>query len=376
MALNKQFRRFSVVLLLVTAFTMASSRTQAQLIRAPLDTGFVRTSSIAMTVDEMLGSNKRRTPDEPILGPGYPDLTIAEVQYKPVRYRRMEVTDPATGQVRLELVWYMVYRVIPRDCTELAGDSRDDLIRKLSDANVLPQNTIDEPTRFPLQIPRFVLRTEDAGIQQEYVDEVNLEIQRNVLRREFRNRAAGLRLLNSVQTTTEVVDSVSVDAPDQLEKAMYGVAVWRDVDPTTDYLTVTMTGFSNAYRIRQEGGETIVEHKVIEQRFGRPGDEFNQQEDEFRLIDSARLEADGEVVVETETLTSRFPIGRPAPAFVDRLRQTLTEMRDAGLVPRGEDPELTWPNWHYERREAEIAVPEYDRILRNARADTDPAAAQ
>ena len=38
----------------------------SQQISAPLDSGFARTSSIAMTVDEMLGSRKARALTEPI----------------------------------------------------------------------------------------------------------------------------------------------------------------------------------------------------------------------------------------------------------------------------------------------------------------------
>lgn len=65
-----------------------------------LDSGFARTSSIAMSVDEMLGSRKTRALTEPILGPGYPAVWIAEVQYKPVRLRRLEVLDPKPASRR------------------------------------------------------------------------------------------------------------------------------------------------------------------------------------------------------------------------------------------------------------------------------------
>ena len=99
------------VWLLVAVLSVWGEQAAAQLIRAPLDTGFVRTSSIAMSVDEMLGSQKARPTGEPILGPGYPALWIAEVQYKPVRHLFMNVTDPVTRETKRELVWYMIYRV-------------------------------------------------------------------------------------------------------------------------------------------------------------------------------------------------------------------------------------------------------------------------
>ena len=257
----------------------------AQVIRAPLDRGFVKTTSISMSVDEMLGPQKERAADEPILGPGYPALQIAEVQYKPLRYVRMPVTDPATGEVRRELVWYMVWRMIVRDYTELAGDGQADLLEKLNDPNRDPVNSSDALRARSIQIPRFVLQTNDQGAEQSYVDEVNLEIQQTVFRREFRKEAAGLTLLNNVEAISEFSEPVSISEQDPLSRALYGVAVWRDVDPRTDFLTVYMSGFSNAYRVSMDAdtGDRVVEQKVVIQKFDRPGDEFRQDEAEFRV---------------------------------------------------------------------------------------------
>lgn len=262
----------------------SSQSASGQLIRAELNQGFVRTSSIAVTVDEMLGAQKTRKADEPIVGPGYPALFIAEVQFKPVRFVRMDVTDPVTGQTRRELVWYMVYRSIPRDYTELAGNSQPDLLTKLEDPKTQPNNSIDPATSYPLMIPRFVLKTDDVGQNETYYDEVNVQIQRSVFAREFQERASGLKLRNSIGAIVEVKgmdDWVSVNDPDPLSKATYGVAVWRNVNEKTDYFTIQMTGFSNAYRITSDG---IVERKVIEQKFGRPGDQYSQDEMEFRVL--------------------------------------------------------------------------------------------
>ena len=365
------FRQILTVLLATAWILSWQNAALAQLIRAELNGGFERTSSITMSVDEMLGSQKTREEGTPILGPGYPDLWIAEVQFKPVRFVRMNVTDPKTGETRLELVWYMIYRVIPRDYTELAGggESRERLLSKLRDQQVHPDNPIDAVVGAPLLLPRFVLRTDDTDKPQYYADEVSPQIQQSIFNREYRERAAGLKLRNSVQAIVEVQEPVSVNDPDQLSKAVYGVAVWRNVDPETDYCTVTMTGFSNAYRIHQVDGQTVVEHKVIEQRFGRPGDKYKQDEAEFRLIDDARLERNGTVVVQGGSSNARFPVDQPAPAFVATLRQELQTKLAAG-----QDPVLHWPAWHYQPRNASISVPAFDSILRNARSAKAAAA--
>ncbi|MEZ6058777.1 MAG: hypothetical protein R3C19_00275 [Planctomycetaceae bacterium] len=311
MTVRMKSPRILAVALSVSAMLSLCESASAQLIKAPLDRGFVRSSSIAVSVDEMLGPKKQRSAEEPILGPGYPALRIAEVQYKPMRYVRMPITDPKTGETSRELVWYMVYRVISRLPSDLAGDKSEELVRKLNDPTLEPANPADPVQAQPVLLPRFILQTTDEGSQAAYADEVNLEVQQSVLRREFRQDAAGLPLLNSVQAVRTFPEPVPVDAENPLENALYGVAVWRNVDPETDYFTVTMTGFSNAYRIStSETGERVVEEKAIVQKFGRPGDRFLQDEAEFRVIDD--------------------------------------------------------PSWIYWQRPADLTVPEFESILRSA----------
>ena len=307
-----------------------------QQIAAPLDSGFARTSSIDMSVDEMLGSRKTRALTEPILGPGYPELWIAEVQYKPVRLMRLEFRDPKTGDMKKELIRYMVYRMILRDPTELAGQETDELRRKLADPNVDPSNTLDANVPVPLQLPRFILKTEDNDSEEVYVDEINLEIQKSVFQREFGRRGLALNMLNSVEAIAEIGEPVPSNDKDALSKAVYGVAVWRKVNPRADFFSVTMSGFSNAYRISTDvNGNHTVEEKVIVQRFARPGDEFEQEELEFRFVDDLDLDADGKI-------------------------------------------DVRFPHWQYQEREAKLNIKHMDEVLRNAKVsfiDTQKQAA-
>lgn len=359
---------WNAVCVLIMMAGFATNSASAQLIRAPLTDGFARTSSIDMTVDEMLGPQKPRKASEPILGPGYPSLWTAEIQYKPIRHRLMPVTDPKTGQVNDELVWYFVYRIIPRDYTELAGENRDDLRAKLENAELKPSNNVDQQLVAPLMLPRFVLRGDDDVQPVNYVDEVNLEIQRAVFQREFGEDSANLNLLNSVTGVQEIPPPVSALDPlvDPLKNALYGVAIWRNVDPDTDYFTVFMSGFSNAYRIDRPDADLIVERKVVEQRFGRPGDRYRQQESEFRFIDNARIRPNGSLEVTMEGVLSTFSEGRKAPAFVDRLKDELENSATG---------EVSWPRWIYQKRPATLTVPHLEPVLRHA-ATTGTAAAQ
>jgi len=210
---------------------------------------------------------------------------MGEVQFKPVRMLRISVTDPSTGRSVPKLVWYLVYRVIPRDYSELAGDDQNELRRQLHDEATDPQNDVETVRAPKLMMPRFVLEVNDQGSEARYVDQPSPEIQQAIMRREFRGDAARLPVFNSVDGIMEVPEPVSIDDPDQLAKAVYGVAIWSDVDPDTDYFKVEMTGFTNAYRLPPGQGDTSVEEKIFVQYFGRPGDSIDPNEAEFRFDD-------------------------------------------------------------------------------------------
>jgi hypothetical protein len=336
---------------LASALFLTASELQAQIVRAPLTDGFQRTSSINVSMDEMLGTQKSRSVEEPILGPGYPDLWIAEVQFKPLRLMRLELTNPATGKVEKELVRYLVWRMIRRDPTELAGKDRAELERKLFDPERDPSNDLDQKLSLPLRLPRFVLETQDreGNVLQAYTDEINPNVQAAVFNREMGRRGQNLRLMNSIEAISEIGDPIlsasaaasaaaaagadkeaaaqAAEAADAeaVAKAIYGVAVWRNVDPSADFLSVSMSGFTNAYRISQDAsGERIVEEKVVVQRFARPGDQYLQDETEFRIIDEVDTDSDGKA-------DTRFPI------------------------------------WKYRLRTTKLDIPEMDSVLRNVR---------
>jgi hypothetical protein len=308
------------------------STASAQVIQAPLTDGFVRTSSIAMSVDEMLGIRKTRAAADPILGPGYPNLWIGEVQFKPLRLIRLSWTDARTGKTQQEIVRYMVYRMIRRDYTELAGADKQNLELKLADPNTDPSNVLDPDDSRPLQMPRFLLQADEADGTPagSWQDEVNVSIQNAVFAREMGRRGLNLKLFNSVEGLQEIGEPVAAGDPDALQKAVYGVAVWRNVDDKADFFTVYMSGFSNAYRISADAaGNKVVEEKVVIQKFKRPGDEFRQEELEYRIVDDADLDGDG-------------------------------------------SKETRYPLWQYRPRRFNAQIPDLDNVLRNIRTSQLP----
>lgn len=193
------------------------------------------------------------------------DLWVMEVDYKPLRMIWVDLTDPQTGTKKRELVWYLVYRAVNRD-----------LGRQIDDSDTTPVNDEDaEPPSY--FVPEFTLMTADNTGAHIYQDEILPEAQVAIMRRE---RA---RLLNSVEVVAPVSPPVRKGDPNEEQHAIYGLAMWRNIDPRTDYFTIFMSGFSNGYeRIAGPGGEMMVRRRTIRQEYWRPGDEFFQREEEVR----------------------------------------------------------------------------------------------
>ena len=59
--------------------------------------------------------------------------------------------------------------------------------------------------------------------------------------------------------------------------------MWEGVKATTDYFTVYMSGFSSGYKLgKGPDGNPLTLRRTIVQEYWRPGDRFDQSEQEFR----------------------------------------------------------------------------------------------
>lgn len=198
------------------------------------------------------------------------DLWVLEVNFKPLRMVTVELTDPATGQKRLERVMYLVYRAVNRPLAARGVDKERQ-----------PANEFDPPVSPPMFVPEFTLVAEDDGQQRIYHDIVIPEAQAAINRRERRNYK------NSVEVVGPIPDFAQPGEP--AENAIYGVAMFRGVDPAVDRFTLYLTGFSNGFR-RVEGpdGKPIIQTKTLVQKYWRPGDQFDTREREIRLDGDSR----------------------------------------------------------------------------------------
>jgi hypothetical protein len=172
------------------------------------------------------------------------DVWALEFSFKPVRFVTVDVPT-ASGRVERKTVWYLVYRV---------------------------RNTGEKPVRF---VPQFVLHSRDADLY--YPDRIIATAMEPIRLREDPRR----RLLNTV----EISDVEIPPSPDSDEGSVWGVAMWRDIDPSTDRFSIFIKGLTNAYRIKTDettGDWQGYTRKTLQLNFWRPGDEFYENEREIR----------------------------------------------------------------------------------------------
>jgi hypothetical protein len=171
------------------------------------------------------------------------DVWCLEFSFKPVRFVTVEVPT-ASGRVEQKLVWYLVYRV---------------------------RNTSEKPVRF---VPQFVLHSRDTDLY--YPDRIIATAIEPIRQREDPRR----RLLNTVEMSNAEIPP----SPDSDEGSVWGVALWRDIDPATDRFSIFIKGLTNAYRIKtdDEGNWQGYTRKTLQLNFWRPGDEFFEHEGEIR----------------------------------------------------------------------------------------------
>lgn len=72
-----------------------------------------------------------------------------------------------------------------------------------------------------------------------------------------------------------------------VDDAIFGAAVWDNVDPRADAFKVYVRGLSDGYRTipNPDGGEPITQYKTLRIDFYRPGDELDLNEREIHLAD-------------------------------------------------------------------------------------------
>ena len=197
-----------------------------------------------------------------------------EFSFKPLRMVHVDVPQPS-GRMQRKLVWYMVYRVrnLGEHLTPVPiedeyqnttyGTRRADEVLNVGAAQ--PEAAV----RF---FPHFVLETRRE--QKAYLDRI-IPVAMPVIEAREMN---GGQLYNSVQ-----ISQVPIPVGREESDGLWGVAMWKDVDPRVDFFSILVQGLTNAYRTATTSdGATVHRLKTLQMNFWRPGDTHNEHEKQIR----------------------------------------------------------------------------------------------
>jgi hypothetical protein len=158
--------------------------------------------------------------------------------------RLITVDIPGRGR---KLCWYLLYRVI---------------------------NNTGQPHTF---IPDFELVTLDKP--HVYPDQVLPKVQEAI--RQVEDPTGHLDIKNSVTIAAQPIPPSKANAT---PKAVWGVAIWDDVDPESSRFTIFVSGLSNGWSVDDK--ET-VRRKTLQLNFRRLGDKYYQDARDIRFIQPA-----------------------------------------------------------------------------------------
>jgi hypothetical protein len=215
------------------------------------------------------------------------EIYCLEFAFKPIRL--IDVDLPlAAGQAVRKRVWYLLYRVRNTGQTLKPVQGEDGLF------TATPAK--GGPVRFS---PQFVLEAQDrqkngARVSKAYLDRVIPAAVAAISRRE----TPGYMLHSTADISQQPIPA----GQGRIDRGVWGVATWIDVDPRIDFFSVYVGGLTNAYRWTDNAagfhvgdapgkGRQFV-YKTLQINFWRPGDNIDLNEREFRYgvpLDKAAL---------------------------------------------------------------------------------------
>ncbi len=267
------------------------------------------------------------------------NLFVLEVNLKPPRMISVDITDPKTGIKKRNNVWYLCYRAIRRQI-EQKQDQSDTTPRNIFDPP--PTNPTTGKLSELMFLPEFTLVTDDNGIQNIYDDEILPEAQAAIMDRErqvFQNSveivgpippitAVGATKLNArygvamwrgIDPETDHF-TIFMTGFSNGYKLVYGPVSYQDLSQlvknsklrisdqvwngTGNWLTAGELG--NLFDARKipppnaidavwyyttstdrlaDGPPPQIWRKTLIQKYWRPGDQFDENETEFRQDD-------------------------------------------------------------------------------------------
>jgi len=190
-----------------------------------------------------------------------------EFSFKPMRTIELDVPQKS-GVLQRKLVWYLVYRL-----RYVGGDLLPETFDDQAGTGVPkpPKEVVFSSVRF---LPRFTLINTQTKTEQD--SRIITSAVSAIAKRE----RIGKPLLDTFQIARREILPTLGDE----DRSVWGVALWTDIDPRTDFFIVQIKGLTNAYKMKLDGaGNKSFQRKTLQIHFWRPGDTIAQAEDRIRL---------------------------------------------------------------------------------------------
>ena len=201
------------------------------------------------------------------------DVWAYEFSFTGLRQATLDIPTP-NGNAK-QNVWYMVYRVRnlgtslsfeevkkDPDFAYLTKDLRRNV--SISERNFLPRFSLEGWVYDDLQ---------KKYKRVQYRDEIDPTAAAAIQRIEDPR----VPLLDAVQLSTATIPPIAAED----NKGVWGVAVWSNVNPKLDFVSIFVSGFTNAYRLVRDGDSIETVHKTLQLNFWRPGDAVNESDDDI-----------------------------------------------------------------------------------------------
>jgi hypothetical protein len=245
-----------------------------------------------------------------------------EISFTGLRQARLKIPI-GNGGIATRNIWYMIYRL--RDTGETMTFDQvkqnpefDHLMNELKVGKPLPAGEKKLLLRFTLE--GWIPVGENGQYQKvAYRDSIDPIVLAQIRQREDPNQV----LLDAHQMS-KVEIPLATNAADP---GVWGVAIWEDVDPRLDYVSVYVKGLTNAFRLNPDPNAPS-KFKTLQLNFWRPGDTVNQETDfidfGIPLVDDTRRQ-----VLITERYDLPGPVIRGYFVNKDAKREVLVVEADA-----------------------------------------------
>ena len=265
-----------------------------------------------------------------------------ELSFLPLRQEKIKLPS-ASGGLENSDVWYLVVRVRNMGSAMTYKDVRvpgtDHIKRQLQYDKPVDPATINF-------VPRFVLRgwveDEVAGNYKklEYPAIIDPVALTQIQEIEDPNQ----KLLDIHQLSKAKIPMAKND----VDPGVWAVAIWENIDPNIDFVSVQVEGLTNAYRLKDAEKKTSFA-KTLQLNFWRPGDAVRQARDKLiygiPLVDEAEAQIritkfydlPGPLLrtyLDRQDVKQKVLVGEiDANVNLDTFKSKLTDELDAGKFP-------------------------------------------